>query len=183
MWVGCDGLRWSRPPASKASPRCSRTRPTTSERILRCCVKLSRAGAASAAPPARDFDGAAIVGGADDPTGRPGERAVPGAVWLAIGGLARYRLTADDRSRTIATEAGEEVHVLDRALHPEFDDVRDDFVVFDEASVLWYRYTPEDVLTGYDYTEEPDVVRRCVALAEEVRAAAVPYRDFMARIR
>ncbi|MGH3814100.1 MAG: type I-G CRISPR-associated protein, Cas3-extension family [Pseudonocardiaceae bacterium] len=49
------------------------------------------------------FDGAAIVGGADDPTGRPGERAVPGAVWLAIAGLARYRLAADDRGRTTAT--------------------------------------------------------------------------------
>ena len=49
------------------------------------------------------FDGAAIIGGADDPAGRPGERAVPGAVWLAIAGLARYRLAADDRGRTIAT--------------------------------------------------------------------------------
>lgn len=56
-------------------------------------------------------------------------------------------------------------------------------MVFDEASVMWYRYTPEDILTGYDYTEEPDVVRRCMALAEEVRAAAVPYREFMARMR
>ncbi len=80
------------------------------------------------------------------------------------------------------TEIGEEIHILDRALHPEFDHVREDFVVFDEASVMWYRYTSEDVLTGYDYTEEPDVVRQCVALAEEVRAAAVPYREFLARM-
>lgn len=81
------------------------------------------------------------------------------------------------------TEAGEEVHVLDRALHPEFDHVREDFVVFDDTSVMWYRYTAEDILTGYDYTEEPDVVRDCIALAEEVRAAAVPYREFLPRIR
>jgi len=80
------------------------------------------------------------------------------------------------------TEAGEEVHILDRALHPEFDHVREDFVVFDNTSVMWYRYTDEDILTGYDYTEEPDVVRRCVALAEEVRAAAVPYREFLPRM-
>ena len=80
------------------------------------------------------------------------------------------------------TEAGEEIHILDRALHPEFDHVREDFVVFDDVSVMWYRYTTEDILTGYDYTEEPDVVRECVALAEEVRAAAVPYREFMARM-
>jgi hypothetical protein len=80
------------------------------------------------------------------------------------------------------TKAGEEIHVLDRALHPEFAHVRDDFVVFDEASVMWYRYTAEDILTGYDYTEEPDVVRDCVALAEEVRAAAVPYHEFLPRL-
>ncbi|MGH3984284.1 MAG: DUF6879 family protein [Pseudonocardiaceae bacterium] len=81
------------------------------------------------------------------------------------------------------TEVGEEIHVLDRALHPEFDHVREDFVVFDEASVMWYRYTAEDILTGYDYTEDPDMVRDCVALAEEVRAAAVSYREFTARMR
>lgn len=81
------------------------------------------------------------------------------------------------------TAAGEEIHVLDRALHPEFDHVRDDFVVFDDTSVMWYRYTDDDVLTGYDYTEEPDVVRECVKLAEEVRAAAVPYREFVAGLR
>ena len=80
------------------------------------------------------------------------------------------------------TEAGEEIHILDRALHPEFDHVREDFVVFDETSVMWYRYTTEDILTGYDYSEEPDVVRQYVALAEQVRAAAVPYREFVARM-
>ncbi|MGH3852564.1 MAG: DUF6879 family protein [Pseudonocardiaceae bacterium] len=80
------------------------------------------------------------------------------------------------------TEIGEEIHILDRALHPEFDHVREDFVVFDDTSVMWYRYTAKDILTGYDYTEEPDVVRRCMALAEEVRAAAVPYREFLPRL-
>lgn len=79
--------------------------------------------------------------------------------------------------------AGEEIHILDRALRSEFDHVRDDFVVFDDSSVMWYRYTDDDVLTGYDYTEEPDVVRECVKLAEEVRAAAVPYREFIAQLR
>lgn len=55
-------------------------------------------------------------------------------------------------------------------------------MVFDDSSVMWYRYTAEDILTGYDYTEEPDVVRECVALAERVRAGAVPYREFVARM-
>jgi hypothetical protein len=52
---------------------------------------------------AEGFDSAALIGGADDPAGRPGERAVPGAVWLAIAGLTRYRLAADGRGRTTAT--------------------------------------------------------------------------------
>ncbi len=52
---------------------------------------------------AEGFDDAAMVGGADDSVGRPGERAVPGAVWLAVAGLTRYRLAADDRGRTTAT--------------------------------------------------------------------------------
>jgi hypothetical protein len=49
------------------------------------------------------FDSAAIISGADDPGGHPGERAVPGAVWLAIAGLARFRLAADDHGRATAT--------------------------------------------------------------------------------
>lgn len=56
-------------------------------------------------------------------------------------------------------------------------------MVFDDTSIMWYRYTVEDILSGYDYSEEPDVVRQCVALAEEVRAVAVPYREFIASMR
>jgi hypothetical protein len=79
-------------------------------------------------------------------------------------------------------DAGEDIHILDRATCPEFDHIREDFVVFDDTAVMWYRYTAEDILTGYDYSEEPDVVHECVALAEQVRAAALPYREFLARM-
>lgn len=52
---------------------------------------------------AEGFDHAAIIGGADDPAGKPGERGVPGATWLAIAGLPAYRLAADQRGRLAAT--------------------------------------------------------------------------------
>lgn len=97
--------------------------------------------------------------------------------------LTEYSLHEFEVGYPRTTEAGEEINILDRARHPELDHVRDDFVVFDENSVLWYRYTADDVLTGYDYTEEPDVVRRCAVLAEQVRAVAVPYHEFLPRMR
>lgn len=79
--------------------------------------------------------------------------------------------------------AGEEIHVVDRTVHPELDHVGDDFVVFDEIAVVWYRYDSEDHLTGYEYADEPEVVEDCLALAEQSLAAAVPYTEFLASIR
>lgn len=97
--------------------------------------------------------------------------------------LTEYSRHEFEVAYPLLTEVGEEITVLDRALHPEFDHLRDDFVIFDDTSVMWYRYTADDVLTGYDYSEEPDVVQDRIAVIEEVHAAAVPYREFMARLR
>ncbi|MEV0700064.1 hypothetical protein AB0I53_19450 [Saccharopolyspora sp. NPDC050389] len=52
---------------------------------------------------AESFDHAAIIGAADEPTGQPGERAIPGATWLAIAGLPAYRLATDHHQRLTAT--------------------------------------------------------------------------------
>lgn len=79
--------------------------------------------------------------------------------------------------------AGEEIHVVDRAVHPELDHVCDDFVLFDEAAVVWYRYDSDDHLTGYEYTDELEAVHDCLALADQALAAAVPYPEFLASIR
>ena len=82
-----------------------------------------------------------------------------------------------------SSEAGEEVSVLNRAEHPEFDHVREDFVVFDDTSVLYYRYSDDDQLLGYDYSDDPSTVAEHVALAEEVLAAATPLAQWSPRIR
>lgn len=81
------------------------------------------------------------------------------------------------------TAAGEEINIVDRARHPEYDHVREDFVVFDDTSVMWYRYTDDDRLAGYEHTEDPVLVRDCLALAEEVLAVAIPFAEFSAEHR
>ncbi|MBP2477671.1 hypothetical protein JOF53_006543 [Crossiella equi] len=52
---------------------------------------------------AESFDHAALIGSADDVSGKAGERAVPGATWLAIAGLPAYRLAADSRGQASVT--------------------------------------------------------------------------------
>jgi hypothetical protein len=74
--------------------------------------------------------------------------------------------------------AGEDILVVDRAEHPEFDHVREDFVVFDDTALMYYRYTDDDRLTGYDYSDDPAVVAAHVTLAEEVLAAAIPFAEW-----
>jgi len=74
--------------------------------------------------------------------------------------------------------SGEEINIIARAEHPEFDHLREDFVVFDDASLMYYRYTDDDVLTGYEYGDDLAVVAEHVALAEEVWAASIPFEQW-----
>lgn len=82
-----------------------------------------------------------------------------------------------------STAAGQEVFVIDRAEHPEFDHVREDFVVFDDTSLMYYRYTDDDRLTGYEYSDDPALVAEHLALAEEVLDAATPLAEWSQRAR
>lgn len=73
---------------------------------------------------AEGFDSAAIIGGADDQTGKPGERAVPGAVWLACAGLPRYRLAIDEAGRISTTtwrHVGRQPHMMWPLWTPDLD--------------------------------------------------------------
>jgi hypothetical protein len=73
------------------------------------------------------------------------------------------------------TAAGEEIHVVDRADHPEFDHVVEDFVVFDDTALMYYRYTPDDQLTGYEFSDDATLVADHLELAEEVLSVAIPF--------
>lgn len=76
------------------------------------------------------------------------------------------------------SEAGETILVVDRTEHPEFDHLREDFVVFDDTALMYYRYTDDDQLTGYDFSDDPAVVAEHVVLVEEVLAVAIPFAQW-----
>lgn len=82
-----------------------------------------------------------------------------------------------------STAAGEQIDIVDRAEHPEFDHVREDFVVFDDTAVMYYRYTDDDRLVGYDYSDDPMIVGEHLALAEEVLTVAIPFADWPSGLR
>ncbi|MGI5127104.1 DUF6879 family protein [Pseudonocardia sp. CA-107938] len=79
------------------------------------------------------------------------------------------------------TAAGEEINVIDRAEHPEFDSYVEDFVVFDDAGVMYYRYADDDRLLGYEFSDDPAVVAEHVRLAEAAWAASIPFAEWERR--
>lgn len=72
--------------------------------------------------------------------------------------------------------AGEETVVVDLDRYPEFDG-HDDFVVFDQDAVMWYRYDDEFRLLGYDYSDDPADVKNGAALLDRMLAVAVPFTE------
>jgi hypothetical protein len=79
------------------------------------------------------------------------------------------------------TAAGEEINVIDRAEHPEFDSYVEDFVVFDDDGVMYYRYADDDTLLGYEFSDDPAVVADHVRLAEAAWVASVPFAEWERR--
>jgi hypothetical protein len=79
------------------------------------------------------------------------------------------------------TAAGEEINIVDRAEHPEFDDYVEDFVVFDDAGVMYYRYDDDHRLLGYEFSDDPAVVAQHVRLAETAWAASIPFAEWERR--
>jgi hypothetical protein len=79
------------------------------------------------------------------------------------------------------TAAGEEINIIDRAEHPEFDSYTEDFVVFDDAGVMYYRYADDDRLLGYEFSDDPTVVAEHVRLAEAAWAASIPFAEWERR--
>lgn len=72
--------------------------------------------------------------------------------------------------------AGQETFVVDLDEHPEFDGI-EDFVVFDQDAVMWYRYDADCHLFGYDYSDDPEVVADRAALLERMLAVAMPFTE------
>lgn len=75
-----------------------------------------------------------------------------------------------------AAAAGQETYVVDLDKHPEFDGI-EDFVVFDNDGVMWYRYDDESRLLCYNYSDDPKLVTDQAALLERMLAVAVPFTE------
>lgn len=93
----------------------------------------------------------------------------------AVGDYLRFEFVAYEAN----IAAGEEVFVADRTGDPELAELRDDFALFDDSAVLWFRYDDEGRLLGYDYDDTPASVARCRAARDLAASRAVPYEEFV----
>lgn len=71
--------------------------------------------------------------------------------------------------------SGEDVRITDRAAHPGLRSLNTDFWLFDadtdDASVVWFRYTPGGLIISRDYTDDPAEIR----LARQQRDLALEH--------
>jgi len=71
--------------------------------------------------------------------------------------------------------SGEDVRITDRAAHPGLRSLDTDFWLFDadtdDASVVWFRYTPGGLIISRDYANDPVGIR----LAREQRDLALEH--------
>lgn len=99
-------------------------------------------------------------------------------VEMPLSDYVRYELAA--YAENVA--AGEGVWIADRATHPELNDLRHDFVIFDQgtdhASVIWYDYDPDGRLRGWRRGTSDDIAI-CTHQLESARRHAVPLADFL----
>jgi hypothetical protein len=98
------------------------------------------------------------------------------AVDLPLTAYLRYEVAAYHEN----TAAGEAVRIAVRSWHPALAELTEDFVLFDDRTVVWMRYDHQGRLTGRDYGGASDL-----ALAARLRdvalAHSVPLSEFTNR--
>lgn len=97
---------------------------------------------------------------------------------LPLSDYLRYELVAYEANAA----AGEEIYLANRASSSDLDELRDDFALFDDTSVVWFRYDDGDRLLGYDYDEAPATVERCRVARDLAARWAVPLHQFIASV-
>ena len=79
-------------------------------------------------------------------------------------------------------EAGEDVRIASRDIHPELTGLQQDFWLFDaetpEPSALLMHYDASGRLTGFDRTTGPDIISRCRRERDLAIACSVSLRDY-----
>lgn len=95
---------------------------------------------------------------------------------LPLSDYLRYELCAYE----VNAAAGEEILIADRAASPSLTELRDDFVLFDDVAVVWYRYDDDGRLLGYDRDDTAATIDRCRAARDLAVRWAVPLDRFAA---
>lgn len=97
---------------------------------------------------------------------------------LPLSDYLRYELAAYEANAA----AGEEIYLANRVASPDLDELRDDFALFDDAAVVWFRYDGGGRLLGYEYDDAPATVERCRAARDLAARWAVPLQRFAAEV-
>jgi hypothetical protein len=81
-------------------------------------------------------------------------------------------------------EAGEDIRIADRTLHPELESLAQDFAIFDEempdATVVLFDYDDAGLIRGYRLADDAETVDRCRRQRELAVSRSVPLAEFTA---
>jgi hypothetical protein len=80
--------------------------------------------------------------------------------------------------------AGQDVRIAVRNDHPELAELTDEFAVFDDAIVVWYRYNKETgVKLGWERDHDPDTLARCRRLRDLAMSRSTPLTQFIKELK
>ncbi|MGH8885712.1 MAG: DUF6879 family protein [Egibacteraceae bacterium] len=95
-------------------------------------------------------------------------------VEVPLTGYLRYELAAYQKNAA----AGEQVYLADRAWHADLATLNEDFVLFDDQTVVWYRYDDAGRLLGHERDDSPASLVRCREARDLAVRWAVPLDEF-----
>lgn len=101
---------------------------------------------------------------------------------LPLSDYLRYEFASYVESQA----AGEQIRIIDRARHPEFAELREDFWLFDADTDAPFahvqHYTDDGTYQGGEQITDQDTLDRYVQLRGDLWAAAEPLNVFLARL-
>jgi hypothetical protein len=116
---------------------------------------------------------------------RVADTTAAGARWWRVHALSRP-LTDYLRFEMVGYEAnvdaGEDVRIADRCMHPELEALRHDFWLFDaetpDAFAMPMHHDTIGHLVGFDITDDPQVIEQCRRERDLAVALSVPLHEY-----